>query len=799
MDTSPIENLSEVNRSKKKRLKRNKKKKATIKDEVQSMDQTTMHTRSTKNLLDTDLTVQPVADNQKMDAGPVTNLSEGNANKEKKESPERNKEKKTTIKDEIQSMNQSIIDTRVIKIGLKTDLIVQPLADNLKMDADSIETLSEGKANIEKKKRRKRNKKKKAAIKDEVQSMDETPMDTRSTKICLGTDSAMQPQVDNLKMDAGSTENLSEGNMNKKKKKRPKRNKKKEATIMDVVQSTDQTTMDSRSKENLLETDLTTMDTRSKENLLETDLTVQPLADNLKADACSTENLSEGNVNKKKKKRLKRNKKKKATIMGEVQSMDQTTMETRSKENLLEADLTVQQLADKRKTEAGSIENLADGDVQTMDHTAVDTVSTENLAEGNVIGKRKRKKKRNKAQIIDAIQSVDETKTDTGSAENLAEGNVTSKRKRKRKSKKAKNKCTNDMSYSSVSLSKLADKSLDLCKHEETDLLRNVVEGSCYKASSSLAQARSGPLAQFMELEGKFVPCESQHIAHPSLMTEVENEIILYQGKRSAEGMSSFSACNVEASTHFSSCDAKHADCLYPNMAPSVSITRKLLVLDVNGLLADILQPPPKHCRADVYMFGRAIFKRPFCGDFMKFCFQNFDVGIWSSRSRKILNNIVDYLLGGLKHKLLFCWDRARCTQTGFKTLENKHKPLVCKELRKIWDNNDPNLPWKKGDYNESNTLLLDDSPYKALLNPLHTAIFPLSYTYMDENDNSLGPGGNLRVYLEGLLTSENVQTYVEQHPFGQGNIDEKSFSWGFYAGVLHSMEEKKTHIPRIS
>lgn len=63
--------------------------------------------------------------------------------------------------------------------------------------------------------------------------------------------------------------------------------------------------------------------------------------------------------------------------------------------------------------------------------------------------------------------------------------------------------------------------------------------------------------------------------------------------------------------------------------------------------------------------------------------------------------------------------DMFHSTQTGFKTLENTHKPLVCKELRRIWENDDPNLPWKKGDYNESNTLLLDDSPYKALLNPV--------------------------------------------------------------------------------
>lgn len=63
--------------------------------------------------------------------------------------------------------------------------------------------------------------------------------------------------------------------------------------------------------------------------------------------------------------------------------------------------------------------------------------------------------------------------------------------------------------------------------------------------------------------------------------------------------------------------------------------------------------------------------------------------------------------------------DMSHCTVTRFKTLENKHKPLVCKDLRKIWEKRYPGSPWDKGDFDESNTLLLDDSPYKALLNPV--------------------------------------------------------------------------------
>lgn len=71
-------------------------------------------------------------------------------------------------------------------------------------------------------------------------------------------------------------------------------------------------------------------------------------------------------------------------------------------------------------------------------------------------------------------------------------------------------------------------------------------------------------------------------------------------------------------------------------------------------------------------------------------------------------------------YTLLISQDLSYCTGSNFRTLENKHKALVFKELRKVWESyDDPDLPWKKGEFDESNTLLLDDTPYKALLNPV--------------------------------------------------------------------------------
>lgn len=63
--------------------------------------------------------------------------------------------------------------------------------------------------------------------------------------------------------------------------------------------------------------------------------------------------------------------------------------------------------------------------------------------------------------------------------------------------------------------------------------------------------------------------------------------------------------------------------------------------------------------------------------------------------------------------------DQSHCTDTGYYTIEKRDKPLLLKKLKKLWDKREPGLPWEKGVYNESNTLLVDDTPSKALSNPV--------------------------------------------------------------------------------
>ncbi|KAF2289773.1 hypothetical protein GH714_038558 [Hevea brasiliensis] len=78
-----------------------------------------------------------------------------------------------------------------------------------------------------------------------------------------------------------------------------------------------------------------------------------------------------------------------------------------------------------------------------------------------------------------------------------------------------------------------------------------------------------------------------------------------------------------------------------------------------------------------------------------------------------------------------------QCNKSEFNNIEKKDKPIFLKELNKLWENE----LWK-GRYTSVNTLLIDDEPYKALLNPPHTAIFPTEYKANHVNDTASGPEG---------------------------------------------------------
>ncbi|KAL2623302.1 hypothetical protein R1flu_003507 [Riccia fluitans] len=227
---------------------------------------------------------------------------------------------------------------------------------------------------------------------------------------------------------------------------------------------------------------------------------------------------------------------------------------------------------------------------------------------------------------------------------------------------------------------------------------------------------------------------------------------------------------------------------------------KKLLVLDLNGLLLATypkgkkLPDHPHDARVKKYR----VYKRPGCEDFLQFCLENFVVGVWSSAQEDNVVALVDYLFQEFvdkeaRSKLVFVWHQSQCSKSKFRDPENTHKPVYLKELVKLWDKVEPHLPWEKGDYGPSNTVLIDDSPQKAIRNPPYTAIFPDSYKAIVPEDIYLLAGGQFRTYLEGLATAANVQVYLKENPFGKPSIIPESLLRGFARASITEGGAKST------
>ncbi|GAB2302133.1 hypothetical protein Dimus_036150 [Dionaea muscipula] len=250
-------------------------------------------------------------------------------------------------------------------------------------------------------------------------------------------------------------------------------------------------------------------------------------------------------------------------------------------------------------------------------------------------------------------------------------------------------------------------------------------------------------------------------------------------------GLSSGSDCySYESSDSVDSDEGE--DFVLPLEKLNLGPKKKLVILTLNGLLLYRNHRSgkiPTNRTHDARFGNQLVYKRPFFQEFMNFCLQRFEIGIWSSAKGHNVDGVIDCVFkGGLKKKLLFVWDQDKCSDYGFKSLENKEKPIFLKELKKLWD--EVKSSDNRGSYSASNTLLIDETPYMGLLNPPNTSIYPEPYDPDNEADNALDPKEELGKYLDGLAEAEDVQAYVKAHPIGQPAIGPEHPDWGFYSKI---------------
>ncbi|KAL0347113.1 UNVERIFIED_CONTAM: hypothetical protein Scaly_1727300 [Sesamum calycinum] len=86
---------------------------------------------------------------------------------------------------------------------------------------------------------------------------------------------------------------------------------------------------------------------------------------------------------------------------------------------------------------------------------------------------------------------------------------------------------------------------------------------------------------------------------------------------------------------------------------------KKLLVLCLGGLLVHRVHVRDKASvrglRPDVIHGKFLVFKRPFCTEFLKFCFERFEVGLWSSAMNHNIGVVLTEITGGMGSKFFVC------------------------------------------------------------------------------------------------------------------------------------------------
>lgn len=154
------------------------------------------------------------------------------------------------------------------------------------------------------------------------------------------------------------------------------------------------------------------------------------------------------------------------------------------------------------------------------------------------------------------------------------------------------------------------------------------------------------------------------------------------------------------------------------------TMSRKLIVLDINGVLCTKTQDNVEKNEGIKLATYNVIF-RPEYRKFLNFCYENYDVGFFSSTTYKNASLILKKLLTPEQYKkTVFMWFRDRTVLDPDFNKDPEIKQFdTIKRLSDIIDNPIVNHDRR---YNYQNTVLIDDSQRKTRFNdPFNIVIVP--------------------------------------------------------------------------
>jgi TFIIF-interacting CTD phosphatase-like protein len=128
----------------------------------------------------------------------------------------------------------------------------------------------------------------------------------------------------------------------------------------------------------------------------------------------------------------------------------------------------------------------------------------------------------------------------------------------------------------------------------------------------------------------------------------------------------------------------------------------KLLILDLDETLIHATDKPLER-EADFQTERYYVYKRPDLEKFLRFCQDNFQVGIWTSGGSDFAKTVVKNIFPE-NYLLQFVWSRKRCTKAYD---SEKMKSYYLKNLAKL----------KRRGYSLDEIIMVDDTPQKLQKN----------------------------------------------------------------------------------
>lgn len=195
-----------------------------------------------------------------------------------------------------------------------------------------------------------------------------------------------------------------------------------------------------------------------------------------------------------------------------------------------------------------------------------------------------------------------------------------------------------------------------------------------------------------------------------------------------------------------------------------VSTGRPLLILDLNGVLCD---RGAYKSRQGSNGAAQKLSLRPHALSFLSWCFERFDVGVWSCGKRE---NMEMSLFDG--RSLVFAWDQAMSTSLWPRTSSvSVDKPLFLKEIGKVWGTTfveeqvldefnwrtrEPKIVRTIRRYGPKNTLLLDNHAEKFERNDRKNCCVVPTWDARITNDDVLATDGELVKAIETFAKTSN-------------------------------------------